>query len=71
MPRRPSRIQYINLRVPKPEYDKLKLVREQLVRNPEYSWVEHLALGTLIGFLASQALERLSVNPHSSLKKLV
>jgi len=58
-PKRPSP-RYINLRVPKPEYDKLKQARVQLTKNSDYSWVESLALGALIGLLAGIVIDELS-----------
>ena len=60
MPRKSSNVKYVNMRVPKAEYDKLKQVREQLKKNPEYSWVESLALGAFIGLLAAYVLNEIS-----------
>lgn len=52
---------YVNMRVPKTEYEKLKQARETLKLYPAYSWVENLALGAFIGLLAGLALKELSV----------
>ena len=51
---------YINLRVPKTEYEKIKQVKEQLSSNPKYSWAESLALGAVIGLLAGMVIDELS-----------
>lgn len=48
------------MRVPKTEYEKLKQVRQVLKQKPEYSWVESLALGALIGVVAGIVLKKLS-----------
>ena len=55
-----SNPRYINLRVPKTEYDKLKQVRDILKNDPKYSWAESLALGALIGFVAGMVIEKLT-----------
>jgi len=51
---------YINMRIPRTEYEKLKQARESLKENPDYSWVESLALGAFIGLLAGYAVKKLS-----------
>jgi len=51
---------YVNLRVPKTEYEKLKQVKHHLSSDPKYSWVESLALGAVIGLMAGMILEELS-----------
>jgi len=51
---------YISMRVPKAEYEKLKNAREQLKKNPDYSWVGSLALGAFIGLLAGYAIKKIS-----------
>lgn len=51
---------YINLRVPKAEYEKLKQVKEHLSSVPKYSWAESLALGAVIGLMAGMVLDELS-----------
>ena len=51
---------YINLRVPKTEYEKLKEVREILKDDPKYSWAESLALGALVGLVACLVIDTLS-----------
>jgi len=56
----PSDPKYINMRVPKSEYDKLKEVREQLQKNPDYSWVSNLALGAFIGLVAGMVLKEIT-----------
>lgn len=58
---------YISMRVPKAEYEKLKDAREQLKKNPDYSWVESLALGAFIGLLAGVALKKLSESDDKGL----
>ncbi|GEM_PF-5047929 len=56
----PSDPKYVSLRVPKVEYDKLKQVREQLKQNPDYSWVEGLALGAFVGLMAGIILKKIT-----------
>ena len=51
---------YVNLRVPKTEYDKLKQVKAHLSSDPKYSWVESLALGALIGLVAGMVIDELN-----------
>jgi len=51
---------YINMRIPKTEYEKLKQARESLKVNPDYSWVESLALGAFIGLLAGYAVKKIA-----------
>ena len=60
MPRKSTNIPYVNLRVPKTEYDKLKQVRDQLKKIQEYSWVKNLALGALIGLLAGLVMNEIT-----------
>ena len=55
------------MRVPKAEYEKLKEVRDKLKTNPDYSWVESLALGAFIGLLAGYALKKISESDRDSL----
>lgn len=50
---------YINLRVPRTEYEKLKTVKDQLKNDPKYSWVGSLALGALIGLVAGMVIDEL------------
>ena len=56
----PADSRYVNVRVPKTEYEKLKKVRSQLSSNPKYSWVESLALGALVGFVAGMVIEEIT-----------
>ncbi len=51
---------YVSMRVPKAEYDKLRKVREEMQRNPDYSWVSSLALGAFVGLVAGLAIKKLS-----------
>ncbi|MCY4490105.1 MAG: hypothetical protein OXC46_01415 [Thaumarchaeota archaeon] len=51
---------YVNLRVPKAEYEKLKQVKDHLSSDPKYSWVESLALGALIGLVAGMVIDDIS-----------
>lgn len=51
---------YINLRVPRTEYNKLKEVKNQLALDPKYSWAESLALGAVIGLVAGMVLDQLT-----------
>lgn len=51
---------YVSVRVPKVEYEKLKQVREQLKKDPDYSWVAGLALGAMVGLVAGLALKKLA-----------
>ncbi len=50
---------YINLRVPRSEYVKLKEVKDLLKNDPKYSWAESLALGALIGLVAGMVIAEL------------
>ena len=50
---------YINLRVPRTEYEKLKTVRNLLKNDPKYSWAESLALGALVGLMAVMVIDEL------------
>ena len=62
-----SESKYISMRVPKTEYKKLKDARDQLKKNPDYSWVESLALGAFIGLLAGYALKKISESDNDRL----
>jgi len=55
----PTDPEYVSLRVPKVEYEKLKQVREQLKQNPDYSWVGGLALGAVVGLMAGLVLKKI------------
>ena len=50
---------YINMRVPKTEYEKLKKAREKLQHDPDYSWVGSLALGAFVGLVAGVAIKKI------------
>jgi len=50
---------YINMRVPKKEYEKLKKAREKLQHDPDYSWVGSLALGAFVGLVAGVAIKKI------------
>lgn len=56
---------YVTMRVPKTEYEKLKKVKNQLRQDPDYSWVESLALGAFVGLLAGYAIKKLSDSDDS------
>ncbi len=62
-----SESKYISMRVPKTEYEKLKDARDQLKKNPDYSWVGSLALGAFIGLLAGYALKKISESDNDRL----
>ncbi len=49
--------EYVNVRMPKSEYDRLKQARDELSQQPNYSWVGHVALGVFIGFLIGLAIK--------------
>ena len=53
----PTKSRYINLRVPRTEYEKLKQVKDTLKSDPKYTWVESLALGALIGLVAGMVID--------------
>lgn len=44
--------EYINMRVPRTEYEKIKEVREKLKQKSDYSWAGSLALGAFVGLMA-------------------
>lgn len=44
--------EYINMRIPRTEYEKIKEVREQLKKKSDYSWAGSLALGAFVGLMA-------------------
>jgi len=48
------------MRIPRTEYEKLKQARESLKENPDFSWVESLALGAFIGLLAGYAIKKIA-----------
>lgn len=58
---------YINMRVPKTEYEKLKKAREKMQDNPDYSWVGSLALGAFIGLVAGVAIKKITESDDDSL----
>jgi|CXWL01.1.fsa_nt_gi hypothetical protein len=49
--------EYINMRVPRAEYEKLKQLREKMKKNPSYSWAGSLALGAFIGLVAGLVID--------------
>jgi len=53
----PDRDEYINLRVPRTEYEKLKQLREKMKKSPSYSWVGSLALGAFIGLVVGIVID--------------
>lgn len=67
MKEKDSDSKYINMRVLKSEYTKLKKAREELQKSPDYSWVGNLALGAFIGIVAGLALKKLSESDDDSL----
>jgi len=60
--------EYINLRVPRSEYDKVKKLRDQMKKNPSYSWAGGLALGAFIGLIAGIVIDEY-VNKEKKSKK--
>ena len=60
MPGKDFDSKYISMRVPKREYEKLKVARDELQKKSDYSWVANLALGAFIGIVAGMAIKKLS-----------
>lgn len=52
--------EYINVRIPKKEYEKLKQTKKMMSEKPDYSWVKNLALGALVGLVAGIVMEKIS-----------
>ena len=52
--------EYINVRIPKKEYEKLKETKKMMSDTPDYSWVKNLALGALIGLVAGIVMKEIS-----------
>lgn len=61
--------EYINLRVPRSEYEKVKKLREQMKKKPAYSWAGSLALGAFIGLMAGIVIDEY-LNKDKKSKKL-
>ena len=55
------------MRIPKKEYESLKEARDSFKENPDYSWVESLALGAFIGLLAGYAVKKLTESDNNEL----
>ena len=44
--------EFINMRIPRTEYEKIKEVRDRLKKKSDYSWAGSLALGAFVGLMA-------------------
>ena len=55
-----SEPEYVNLRVPKAEYEKLKNAKKIMSTTSDYSWAKSLALGSLIGLVVGIAIGTIS-----------
>lgn len=55
---------FVNVRLPRTEYDKLKKAREMLSKQTNYSWVEHLSLGAFIGLITDLAMKKYGRRPR-------
>ena len=49
--------EFINMRVPRAEYEKLKQLREKMKNTGKYSWAGSLALGAFIGLVAGLVID--------------
>jgi hypothetical protein len=51
---------YVMMRVPTREYEKIQQAREQLQQSQNYDFVRNLAVGAFVGFLAGWAINELT-----------
>lgn len=62
--------EYINMRIPRTEYEKIKEARNKLKKKSDYSWAGSLALGAFVGLMAGIVInEYLNDNKTKKSKK--